>query len=121
MKRKRSYFIALGIAILVLWFLVAPPRWWLNLIKPVDLSDPVKAGAQVVEKYDCRSCHRIDRRGSLKAPDLASATERLDTVSLWLWLGNPRAIKSNTAMPNFHMSDSEIEATIAYLRSADEK
>lgn len=119
MKRKRSYFIALGVAILVLWFLVAPPPWWLNLTKPVDLSDPVKAGAQVVAKYDCRSCHRIDRRGSLKAPDLASVTERLDTVSLWL--GNPRAVKSNTAMPNFHMSDSEIEAIVAYLRSLDER
>ncbi len=121
MKRNRIFFIALAIALVVLWLLVAPPRWWLNLIKPVDLTDPVKAGAQVVEKYACRDCHRIDGRGSLKAPDLAGVTERLDTVSLWLWLGNPKAVKGNTAMPSFHMSDGEIEATIAYLQSLDRK
>jgi mono/diheme cytochrome c family protein len=119
MKRNRVFLIALVLAALALWFLLAPPRWWLNLTKPVDLSDPARAGAQVVEKYDCRGCHRIDGRGSLKAPDLTGVTERLNTVSLWLWLGDPKAVKGNTAMPNVHLSDPEIEAVIAYLRALD--
>jgi mono/diheme cytochrome c family protein len=119
MKRNRVFLIAFSLAALALWLLLAPPRWWLNLTKPVDLSDPVRAGALVVEKYDCRGCHQIDGRGSLKAPDLAGVTERLDNVSLWLWLGNPKAVKSNTAMPNFHLSDSEIEAVVAYLTALD--
>lgn len=41
---------------------------------------------------------------------LEISAARLDDVSLRLWLRNPRAIKGNTAMPNFRMSDSEIEA-----------
>lgn len=81
------------------------------------MSDPVAAGVQVVAKYDCRSCHRIEGRGALTAPPLDDAALRLDDVSLRLWLRNPRAIKGNTAMPNFHMSDSEIEAVVAYLES----
>jgi mono/diheme cytochrome c family protein len=119
MKRNRIFIIACALAALAFWLLLAPPRWWLNLTKPVDLSNPVQAGAQVVEKYGCRTCHRIDGRGSLKAPDLAGVTARLDNVSLWLWLSNPRAVKGNTAMPNFHLSDAEIEAILAYLRALE--
>lgn len=119
MKRNRIFLIPLALAALALWFLLAPPRWWLNLTKPVDLGDPVRAGAQMVERYDCRRCHRLDGRGALNAPDLSGVTTRIDNISLWLWLGNPKAVKGNTAMPNFHLSDAEIEAIVAYLHALD--
>lgn len=119
MRRNRIFLIPLAVVVLGLWLLLAAPRWWLNLTKPVDLSNPVQAGARVVEKYDCRGCHRIDGRGALKAPDLAGVTERLDEVSLRLWLRAPRAVKGGTAMPNFHLSDAEIEAIVAYLETLD--
>lgn len=121
MKRNRIFLAALAVALVALWFLLNPPRWWLNAIKPVDLTDPARTGAQLVEKYDCRNCHTVGGRGALKAPDLAGVTGRLDNVSLWLWLGNPKAVKSNTAMPNFHLADGEIEAIVAYLRSVDSR
>jgi mono/diheme cytochrome c family protein len=117
MKQKYGIVTAAAVALLILWLLVAPPRWWLNLTKAVDLSDPVAAGEQVTAQYDCRSCHRIAGQGALIAPALDDAAVRLDDVSLRLWLRNPRAIKGNTAMPNFRMSDSEIEAVVAYLQS----
>lgn len=100
---------------LILWFTLSPPRFWLNLTKSVDLGDPAAAGEQVVNQYDCRSCHRIAGQGALKGPALDDAAVRLDDVSLRLWLRNPRAIKGSTAMPNFYLSDSEIEAIVAYL------
>ena len=117
MKQKYGIMGAMVVILLLIWFLFVPPRFWLNFTKAVDLSDPVTAGEQVVAKYDCRSCHRIAGRGALKGPALDDAAIRLDDVSLRLWLRNPRAIKGNTAMPNFHMSDSEIEAVVAYLES----
>jgi mono/diheme cytochrome c family protein len=117
MKQKYGILGATAVVLLLIWFLFAPPRFWLNLTKAVDLSDPVTAGEQVVAKYDCRSCHRIAGQGALIAPALDDAAVRLDDVSLRLWLRNPRAIKGNTAMPNFRMSDSEIEAVVAYLES----
>jgi mono/diheme cytochrome c family protein len=117
MKQKYGLGGITAVALLLIWFLFAPPRFWLNLTKPVDLTDPVTAGAQMVEKYDCRSCHRLAGQGSLIAPALDDVALRLDDVSLRLWLRNPRAIRGNTAMPNFRMSDSEIEAVVAYLES----
>ncbi len=117
MKQKYGLGGITAVVLLLIWFLFAPPRFWLNLTKSVDLTDPVAAGAQVVEKYDCRSCHRIAGQGSLIAPALDDAALRLDDVSLRLWLRDPRAIRGNTAMPNFRMSDSEIEAVVAYLES----
>lgn len=114
----RPFFVFLIVLIvLVLWFVFAPPRWWLNLTKAVDLSDPVATGASLVEKYECRRCHRLNGQGALKAPNLDGVAQRLDSVSLRLWLQNPKNIKANTAMPNFKLSDSEIEALVAYLVS----
>lgn len=117
MGRNRIFVIFLLLALLAFWFAVSPPRWWLNLTKSVDLTNPAETGRRLAEQYDCRQCHTIDGRGALKAPGLAGITERLDSVSIRLWLRNPRAVKGNTAMPNFHLSDTEIEAIIAYLQS----
>lgn len=114
MKRKVGLAVT-AVFLLTIWLALAPPRFWLNLTKSVDLSDPAAAGEQVVVRYDCRSCHRIAGQGALKAPALDDVTIRLDEVSLRLWLRNPRAIKGSTAMPNFRLSDSEIEAIVAYL------
>ena len=115
-KEKRKWLI-LVLAIVIIWMLVAPPRFVLNLTKRVDLSDPVSAGAQVVEKYECRQCHTIEGQGALLGPKLDTILSRYDDITLRLWLKNPRAIKRNTAMPNFKLSDSEIEAIVQYLIS----
>lgn len=114
-------FAVLVIVVLVIWFWLNPPRFWLNMTKQVEPSPEV--GAQLVEKYQCRRCHRIGGEGALKAPDLSGITKRVDDpahVTLRLWLRNPRAIKPNTAMPNFHLSDTEIEAILLYLEALDE-
>ncbi|GAB4473194.1 MAG: hypothetical protein Kow00124_11880 [Anaerolineae bacterium] len=114
--RKRWLMGALVIlAALAAWAIIAPPRWWLNLIKPVDLSDPVASGELLVIKYGCTDCHRIEGQGALTAPDLSGVTERLDDAELRLWLRSPRSIRPGTAMPDFNLSDAEVEAIVAYL------
>jgi len=116
---RRVYYAPVGLVIVFIWLWFFPPRWWLNVIKPIDLSDPVRAGASVIEKYGCRRCHSIDGEGMTKGPALEGVTTRLDSVSLRLWLRDPRAIKWKTSMPNFDLSDGEIEAIIAYLVALD--
>ncbi len=103
-------FAALGF-----YLLIAPPRWLLNLTKRVDIS-PI-SGAALVEKYNCRKCHIIAGHGALKAPNLDEVTRRENEETLFSWLANPRAMRPNTPMPNFRLSDSEIQAIIAYLKS----
>lgn len=63
------------------------------------------------------SRHR-NGRGALKAPNLNDAAQRKSEESLARWLANPRAVRPNTAMPNFRLSGGEIRATIGYLVSA---
>jgi nitric oxide reductase subunit C len=121
MTRSRSiYAAATGAIIVLVWLWFLPPVWWLNLTKPVDLTDPVRAGRSVVDDYECRKCHFIGHRGKYLGPNLAGVTQRLDTASLRRWLRDPRAVMGNTPMPDFHLSDSEIEAIVAYLSELDD-
>ena len=75
---------------LAAWLLIAPPRWWLNLTKPIDLTDPIGTGAQLVDQYECRKCHRLGETGALKAPDLNGVAQRLDEAALRKWLEDPQ-------------------------------
>ena len=108
-----------AVAVAAAWLTFFPPRWWLNLTKPVDLADAVGTGSLLVAQYECHRCHLIDGEGRAKGPNLAGVTKRLDIVSLRLWLRDPRGIKWRTPMPNFQLSDSEIEAIVAYLMALD--
>ena len=110
--------VILVMVVIGVWLWFFPPRFWLNFIKPVDLTDPVAAGQSVVENYGCRECHLIGEYGNqIKAPDLNVVMDRLDAVSVRLWLQDPRSIRWKTLMPNFQLSDPEIEAIMAYLGS----
>ena len=117
----RQHTLIVGLAVVaVAWFLLSPPRFWLNLTKQVN---PIpEVGAQLVDQYDCRSCHQIAGVGALKAPSLQGITQQTNDpaqVTLRLWLQNPKAVKNDTAMPNFYLSDSEIAAILAYLKQLD--
>jgi mono/diheme cytochrome c family protein len=112
-KISISLFIFLAIGLYLLLF---PPRWMLNRIKQVDASPAT--GAMLVEKYGCRKCHVLHGEGALKAPNLDEAVKQETEETLYRWLANPRAMRPNTAMPNLHLSDSEIRAIIAYLKAS---
>ncbi len=120
--RRYGWLVGLLIIIVIGWFIFSPPRFWLNWTKHVQSTPEV--GAQLIERYNCRECHRIDGVGTLKAPDLAGITQQADDpaqFTLRLWLRNPKAVKANTAMPNFRLSDSQIEAIVAYLDRLDQR
>ena len=53
-------------------------------------------------------------------PNLKGVTGRLDAVSLRQWLRQPRSIKWDTPMPDFRLSDPEIEAIVSYLQHLDD-
>lgn len=111
--------LLLAVLLIVVWFVVSPPRFWLNMARSVEPTAAV--GEQLIEENDCRGCHRIGGEGALKGPDLDDVILRQREadpaqVTLRLWLRNPKAVKPNTAMPNFHLSDSEIEAVLLYLQ-----
>lgn len=117
----RSFVVplALILAALVLWLVISPPRFWMNLTNSVEPTATV--GGQLVEAKGCRSCHRIGGEGALKAVSLDGIVARQRDhdpalVTLRLWLRNPKAINPSSPMPNFHLSDSQIEAILLYLQ-----
>lgn len=120
---KRLSVVAALIILAALTFLVMrPPRFWLNWTKAVNPTAQV--GAQRVESYNCRNCHMIDGAGALKGPALDGliARQMEGDPELRLarrWLRDPRSVKGSTAMPNFHLSDSEIDAILAYLATVN--
>lgn len=118
MKKTASIVLAV-LAILVIWFVIAPPRFVLNLIKPVDTTNLVASGAALVEQYQCTSCHQIKQEGRPFGPPLDGITNRMDGEKLHLWLAAPDKVKPGTAMPNLKLSDQEIDAIIAYLDSVN--
>jgi len=117
--RKILVAVVLVLIVLILWLVVSPPRFWLNATKSV--TPTAAAGGELVEQHGCRGCHRIGGMGALKGPDLDEVIRRQAEadpaqVTLRLWLRDPKSIKSNTAMPNFQLSDSQIEAILLYVQ-----
>jgi len=107
------------LVILSLWFMLAPPRVWINVIKRVDLSEPERTGEVLVNRYACRNCHQIGDYGGWIAPSLDGLTRRMNEETLRAWLRDPDSVEGPTAMPDFSLSDSEIEAIVAFLKAND--
>lgn len=114
-----GYVLAAFLLVISLWFALSPPRFWINISKRVDLSEPVRTGEVLVNRYECRNCHVIGDSGGWIAPSLAGVTETMEEETLRAWLRDPSSVEGPTAMPDFNLSDSEIEAIITYLESVD--
>jgi mono/diheme cytochrome c family protein len=113
--KRYVILIVLVILILVAWILVSPPRFWINWTKNVPIS--AESGAHLVAAYGCQNCHRINGSGALVGPDLDIILSYSDPLVVRMWLRNPKSMKKNTPMPDFHLSESEIEALMTYLAS----
>jgi nitric oxide reductase subunit C len=73
-------------------------------------------GKQLWQKHNCISCHQLYGLGGFLGPDLTNAISdkkrgKVYTTALLRSGGN--------RMPNFHFSENEIKALVAYLAYAD--
>ncbi len=113
---------------------------WVNTHKlpAVDPSDALaKQGQQIFlnplsnDRGSCVNCHAIGgtEASSGAAPNLTDFYDPThscfagcdfntsDTEALKAWLRDPNAVKLGTKMPNYHLSEDEINALVAYLQS----
>ncbi len=79
--------------------------------------DPVSQGRAYFIGYGCNSCHRVGNSGGAYGPDLTYMGFRATREWLNLYLKDPRAWKSNTPMPNFHLTDQARSRIADYLFS----
>ncbi|MDP3939428.1 MAG: c-type cytochrome [Deltaproteobacteria bacterium] len=72
----------------------------------------------VAVSRSCVSCHTIGQSGSTVGPNLNQVGNRRSSDWLRKWLRNPSAVKPGTAMPNFGLTEQEIESLVTDLSRA---
>lgn len=91
-------------------------------------NDPAVRGQSLFTQYACGSCHAIagTQYNGRAAPALTNYSDR-QTISagvldhtpenLARYLRNPQAVKPGSSMPNFRLTEPEVQSLVAYLES----
>ncbi len=94
---------------------------WLSIdsVKAIEKNTPpvtskVEAGLKVWQKYNCIDCHTLIGNGAYFAPDLTKSYSKRGDAFLRAFISNPPK-----PMPNFQMSDEELDDLIDFLRWVD--
>lgn len=86
-----------------------------------DLAPSTVAGKQPqMFKQVCVSCHSIRGQGGQVGPALDGVGSRRDANFLKAWLENPLAVKADSKMPKFPLTESEINELVTYLSELKE-
>lgn len=76
----------------------------------------VAAGKRLWEReLGCSACHRVGERGSIGAPVLTGAKDRLTAPWLFRWIMDPKHYIPDTPMPRVPLSAEEAKSLTAYL------
>ena len=92
-------------------------------------------GRELMERLACAGCHAFGTlpafpsvsalppeseagRSAALAPDLRFARERFRPDRLLTWLLDPKAVKADTRMPNFGLSEDDAQDIAAYIWTA---
>lgn len=79
-----------------------------------DLAD---RGREIVAARACLGCHVIGNQGGNVGPSLNDVTSRRTPAFIRRKLADPTFNNETSMMPNFGLSEEEIEAILAYLAS----
>jgi mono/diheme cytochrome c family protein len=74
-------------------------------------------GRALMDQSGCFACHAVRGQESFRSQAPSLTTLSMKTGGMWLklWLRGPRNVDPNATMPNFHLSDKEIEELSHYL------
>ncbi|MGA7613697.1 MAG: c-type cytochrome [Thermoanaerobaculia bacterium] len=83
----------------------------------VPQASMLSEGRALMRRAGCFACHDLKGHDVWKsaAPDLDGLADQTFPEWLSAWLANPRALRPQTLMPNFHLQKNEIESLVAYL------
>jgi len=71
--------------------------------------------SEIVQLYQCTSCHTIANRGGTVGPILNLVGNRRPKEWLQRWLADPQEVKPGTKMPKFDFTDVQRTAAVGYL------
>ncbi len=87
-----------------------------------QLTEAVARGKEVWEQNNCIGCHTLMGEGAYYAPELANVYDRRGgeeafTLFLKSWMAaQPLATPGRRKMPQFHLSDQEVEDLAEFLK-----
>lgn len=109
--------------ILFLFALYAAYSFWIyrdgtqsKLSFPAPQQALIDEGKQLYQQYNCAACHQLYGLGGYLGPELTTAYSDKGRGE-----GYMRAllISGGQRMPNFHFSNTQVDALIAYLKYVD--
>jgi mono/diheme cytochrome c family protein len=76
-------------------------------------------GRALMSRAGCYACHKVSGHEGWRseAPGLNGLSAKTNPAWLRAWLKAPRSLRPDTWMPDFHLSDGEIEELTAFLWS----
>lgn len=74
-------------------------------------------GRRNFEELGCHGCHLVKGYENYPkvGPDLTHVGDKVTADWMFQWIKNPRRFRLETRMPNFLLSDEDVEAIVAYL------
>jgi nitric oxide reductase subunit C len=89
-----------------------------------NLTEQVAAGKRVWEHNNCVGCHTLLGEGAYFAPELGNVYQRFgnstDAIKGFIMSRPKDGIPGRRSMPQFNLSDEELEAVAQFLKYASE-
>ena len=86
-----------------------------------QMTEAVVRGKLVWEQNNCIGCHTLLGEGAYFAPELGNVYQRRGPEFIKAWIkSQPTGTPGRRQMPNFHLSDAELDDLTAFLKYASE-
>ncbi|MCB1915112.1 MAG: cytochrome c [Rhodocyclaceae bacterium] len=85
------------------------------------LTEQVAHGKKLWETNNCIGCHTLLGEGAYFAPELGNVYVRRGPEFIKAWIkAQPTGTPGRRQMPQFHFSDEELDALVAFLKYSSE-
>jgi nitric oxide reductase subunit C len=86
-----------------------------------NLTPAVAHGKKLWEVHNCIGCHTLMGEGAYFAPELVNVYPRRGPEFIKAWIkAQPTGAPGRRQMPQFHLTDQELDDLVAFLKYASE-
>ena len=82
---------------------------------PPQATDSVVRGRELVNRYMCLACHKIDGEGGEEGPDLSTVGSQRSWTWIYAHTVRPQGVTAGSTMPVFSLKRDEIQAVTTFL------